>query len=220
MASTKVGTGDILLSNWVTPLGQIAQKSGQRWSHAAMILVLDAEVKIVEISFEQGKVSFTDFNQYIKGDPRLEEIAIRRLKKELTPQMEDLLMSNITDMSEEVTYPTIGQMLGKLMGVDHHSRKSICSEFVVEALRRTNIVNGPGLGHHFDGYTKVGGKEQIHHFPVVLPDHLRSAKDNGTTLLDAVYQDNMKIYTMNKYTPDQRKEILKPQLSLLMHMLM
>lgn len=219
--STRVGTGDILLSNWLTPLGQLGRKAGQRWTHAAIILTLDDEVKVAEISFEQGKITIVPFDTYIHDDPRLLEIGIRRLKQELSPQTEDKLMDNIATMMEELRYPSFGGLLGRLMGLDHHHNKSICSEFVVEALKRTKVVNGPGIGHHFDAHIKEGGgKEEIHHFPVVLPDHLVSSKEGGTTILDHVYVDNLELYTMKQYSKNEAKEIMRPQLSALMGLLM
>lgn len=220
MTSTKVGTGDIILSNWVTPLGQIARKSGQRWSHVAIILTLDDEVRVAEISFEQKVITIIPFSDYIGKDPRLEEIGIRRLKQELSSQSEDKIMDNIATMMEEVHYPDFGQMLGRLIGLNHHHNVSICSEFVIEVLKRTKIINGPGIGHHFDGYTKTDGKEHIHHYPVVLPDHLLPSKDGGTTILDAVYNDKLEVYTMRSHSPEERKEILKPQLGSLIQLLL
>lgn len=221
MSSTlEISTGDIIFSNWVTILGALAAKSGQKWGHVGMIIVLDEIAYVAEISLEQSTPKLIPLNQYLE-DPRIIMVGIRKTKKPYSGPTEDLIMTNITEMmGEGVHYPSIGEALARFMGAVRHDHTSICSEFVTQVLTRSNIVNGPQLGSHYTGRTLVNGKEVKHEYSIILPDHLMPASyPKGTKILDHVYVHTIIEVPINEHTHEQRLALLKDQSGMLPHML-
>lgn len=222
MSSTlEVATGDIIFSNWVTVLGALAAKSGQKWGHVGMIVVLDEIAYVAEISLEQSRPKLIPLDTYLE-DPRLVAVGIRKTRKSYGQATEDLIMTNITEMmGEGIHYPSIGEALARFMGAVRHDHTSICSEFVTEVLSRSGIVHGPGLGEHYKAVriTK-GGREQTHEFSVILPDHLMPVTYNkGTKILDHVYVPTIVEVPINEHTHEQKLALLKDQCGILPHML-
>lgn len=218
--SLEVSTGDIIFSNWVTLLGALAAKSGQKWGHVGMIIVLDDTAYVAEISLEQSTPKLIPLTTYLE-DPRIISVGIRKTKKQYGGATEDLIMSNITNMmSEGVHYPSIGEALARFMGAIRHDHTSICSEFVTQVLTRSNIVKGPELGEHYKSTRIHKGREEKHEYSIILPDHLMpSTFEKGTKILDHVYSPTVVEVPINDHTHEQRLAMLKDQCGLLPHML-
>jgi hypothetical protein len=204
-------SGDLLLGNWVSVLGRLANKSGQRWGHVGLIVHVDhAGPNVYDISLTSQKPVVTPLAEYL-ANPALTELAVRQLAKPLS-EAEDVQFRHQLVSHDKTRYPAIGDVLRRLSQPPERptsdprevasrlvrdSRELTCAELVRSVLWNVQWLT---RGHTGKDYARA---------PTILPDDFAPGRLRE---LDSRYEPFLKLIARRDVSANDAYLLLRPQL--------
>jgi hypothetical protein len=183
-------TGDLFFSNSYTITSTIQRKMLDGvYGHAGLIIELDGEICVYDISATSHFPVITELNHYIR-DPGLTDIAVRRLIKPLGHDKINTLGSICEKKHKAVTYPAPDRVLKKITAGKGAANEMLCSELI------ESIVMEAGIVKSRDVRTERGS---------FLPEKMLPGRDSR---FDAMYASDLIKTTVKVYSQSQAAAIL------------